>query len=264
MPQIDLISSEQLERRDPKECLLLLDLRVRDEYRCGHLKGSVNLEKRHMRLILDNVDKQVPILAYCQDGKESQVLAECFAEMGFKSIKVLEGGFEAWLNWKQRHSSIRSQLHAWMQEHAFSVEEINRRGFNGETALMSAARQGRTEFVVELLSFGAEINALNNDGNSALWLACFADSQPIVDILIGLGANLDNQNDNGATPLIYSASAGREMMVASLLNAGARTDLETLDGFSARDVAATRNILSALKAPQASDIASAGCYAHIN
>jgi thiosulfate/3-mercaptopyruvate sulfurtransferase len=68
-----------------------------------------------------------------------------------------------------------------------------------------------------------------------------------VNALIKAGAPLDSQNVNGATALIYAASAGKTAIVRLLLDAGADTTLETLDGFTALDVAATRACLEMLR-----------------
>jgi thiosulfate/3-mercaptopyruvate sulfurtransferase len=68
-----------------------------------------------------------------------------------------------------------------------------------------------------------------------------------VNALIKAGAPLDSQNVNGATALIYAASAGKTGIVRLLLDAGADTTPETLDGFTALDVAANLACLNMLR-----------------
>jgi thiosulfate/3-mercaptopyruvate sulfurtransferase len=68
-----------------------------------------------------------------------------------------------------------------------------------------------------------------------------------VNALIQAGARLDSQNVNGATALIYAASAGKSEIVRLLLDAGADTTLETLDGFTALDVAANLACIEMLR-----------------
>ena len=58
-----------------------------------------------------------------------------------------------------------------------------------------------------------------------------------MDALIEAGVEIDNQNDNGATALMYAASTGKAAVIEHLLLAGADITLETLDGFSALDMA---------------------------
>ncbi|MDU0956169.1 MAG: ankyrin repeat domain-containing protein, partial [Bradyrhizobium sp.] len=61
------------------------------------------------------------------------------------------------------------------------------------------------------------------------------------------GIDLDNRNDNGATALMYASSSGRADVVAHLLAKGADISAETLDGFTALDMAASLECLSLLR-----------------
>jgi thiosulfate/3-mercaptopyruvate sulfurtransferase len=71
-----------------------------------------------------------------------------------------------------------------------------------------------------------------------------------VNALLKAGAPLDSQNVNGVTALIYAASAGKTAIVQLLLDAGADTTLETLDGFTALELAANRACMKMLRAAQ--------------
>jgi thiosulfate/3-mercaptopyruvate sulfurtransferase len=80
-----------------------------------------------------------------------------------------------------------------------------------------------------------------------LWLACFGSHLDVIDNLIDSGIDIDNRNDNGATPLMYAASSGKAEVVERLLAKGADTAPETLDGFTALDLAATVECLALLR-----------------
>ncbi|MGA7810191.1 ankyrin repeat domain-containing protein, partial [Bradyrhizobium sp.] len=69
----------------------------------------------------------------------------------------------------------------------------------------------------------------------------------IIDRLVEAGIDINNCNDNGATALMYAASSGRDAVVARLLANGADTEPETLDGFSALDMAASVECLTLLR-----------------
>ncbi len=88
---------------------------------------------------------------------------------------------------------------------------------------------------------------LNADGNNALWLACVEKHLALIDLLLDAGIDIDNCNDNGATALMYVASSGRTDVVAHLLARGADIKPETLDGFSALDMAANIDCLNLLR-----------------
>ena len=243
----ETISVDQLTRLQETEKVLLIDLRDSLSYRCAHLPNALNVQPGRINLLLANVNKSVPVVLYCDFGDDSPAMAELFDDFGFESCYCLDGGFEGWMDLQQKGRAMSKGVCEWLQEHNFSCDDLNMRGYNGETALMFAARNGKTEYLVQIIDKGADIDAVNNDGNSAVWLACYANDKHSLAELIRVGANLNVQNDNGATPLIYAASAGRLEMVAMLLGAGADPFLTTLDEFSALDVASTLGILKLLK-----------------
>jgi thiosulfate/3-mercaptopyruvate sulfurtransferase len=88
-------------------------------------------------------------------------------------------------------------------------------------------------------------------------MACVGESLEAMDLLIRAGIGLDHQNDNGATCLMYAASTGKHAVVEALLAADANPQLETLDGFSALDMAATIECLRLLRRVEKKMLATA-------
>ncbi len=119
---------------------------------------------------------------------------------------------------------------------------------NGSTPLMKASHKGRCDIVRRLIAAGAELGLKNKDGNNALWLACIGAHIDVIDALVEAGVDINNRNDNGATSLMYASSTGKASVVERLLLAGADIAVETLDGFSALDMAATVECLTLLRA----------------
>jgi ankyrin repeat protein len=136
----------------------------------------------------------------------------------------------------------------WLRQEGFSSDDINSRIGNEMTPLMRAALKGDCAMARKILASGGELAARNADGNNALWLACVERHLDMIDLLIGAGIDFDNPNDNGATALMYAASSGRTEVVAHLLARGADIAAETLDGFSAMDMAANLDCLNLLRA----------------
>lgn len=228
-----------------QESVLILDVRDRLSYRCGHIPNALNFGKDNFKMFMNNINHHLHLLVYGESDEDSEAMAELLVELGFINVTVLAGGYDEWI----QHHQAKMPKHVcdWLSDHGYACEDLDRQGFNGETALMYAARLGKTEYVVELIDRGASLDMTNNDGNSAMWLACYGNDIHTLKALIDAGANINVQNDNGATPLIYSASAGREAMVQCLLAAGADFRLATLDDFTALDVASTPAILKMLK-----------------
>lgn len=135
----------------------------------------------------------------------------------------------------------------WLEENHYDKDNINKVGKHGNSALMKAVREARSDIAKEILQMNPDLEIANVDGNTALWNACFGQDYQCVELLVKAGINLDKMNDNGVTALMYSASAGKEDMVKLLLEAGADKTLENLDGFQAIDLAVTPAIYKLLK-----------------
>jgi len=135
----------------------------------------------------------------------------------------------------------------WLIDNDYDVADINKVGMYGNSALMKAVREAKSDVVKDILSLNPELEIANIDGNTALWNACFGQDYRCVELLVDAGINLDKMNDNGVTALMYSASAGKEDMVKLLLSHGADKTLENLDGFKAIDLAVTPRIFKLLK-----------------
>jgi len=138
-------------------------------------------------------------------------------------------------------------LPRWLTDNGFPEGDINSRIQNGTTPLMRASYKADAGVVRLLIAACAQLDAKNLDGNNALWLACVSADIGIISILIEAGIDIDNQNDNGATALMYAASTGKAAVAERLLLAHPNIALETLDGFSAQDMAATVECLTLLR-----------------
>lgn len=135
----------------------------------------------------------------------------------------------------------------WLEENDYIANNINKVGKHGNSALMKAAREAKSNIVKEILEASVDLEISNVDGNTALWNACFGQDYKCVELLVNAGINLDKMNDNGVTALMYSASAGKEDMVKLLLDCGANKELVNLDDFKAIDLACTPRIYKLLK-----------------
>jgi ankyrin repeat protein len=91
----------------------------------------------------------------------------------------------------------------------------------GETALMTAARTGRTGPVKALLARGANVNARDRKGQTALMWAAADGHADVVKTLLAAGADFRTPLPSGFTPLLFAAREGRIDVVRVLLKAGA-------------------------------------------
>lgn len=83
-----------------KNDVQLIDVRTKEEFNESHLAKSHNIdindgswESEVMKL-----DKQKPVLVYCQSGGRSSNAASALADLGFTKIYNLEGGIMKWIS----------------------------------------------------------------------------------------------------------------------------------------------------------------------
>ncbi|RXJ68550.1 hypothetical protein CRV08_06895 [Halarcobacter ebronensis] len=143
--------------------------------------------------------------------------------------------------------SFSDNLKEWLRNNEYDINDLNKQGKHGNSAVMKAAREGNIEIVKALIGKGVNLDLKNVDGNSALWNACFASSYDCFYALIDAQIDVNSKNDNAVTALMYCASAGKEDFVKLLLENGADVSLENLDGFKAIDLAVTPKIYKMLK-----------------
>lgn len=234
--------------KDPRT--LVLDVRAADAFGAAHVEGARHVTFSGLSEIIGGTAKATPVLIYCYHGHASREFAQTLSDFGFKDVYSLDGGYEAWQSWAQAMAPAAAPaaaLAAWLTGQGFPADGVNATVENAMTPLMKAAREGLGEMVTGLIASGARLDARNSDGNTALWLACVGNHLDILDQLAAAGIDLDNRNDNGATSLMYASSAGKAPVVERLLALGADPFPETLDGFSALDLAATRECLDLLR-----------------
>ncbi len=96
----------------------LLDVREREEYREGHLEGSVPLPRGFLEMRIEETvpDKSTPIVAYCAGGVRSLIAARTLKEMGYENVTSMSGGYTAWKN----------AGYKWVADRQFTPEQITR------------------------------------------------------------------------------------------------------------------------------------------
>jgi CRP-like cAMP-binding protein len=72
----------------------LLDVRGKDQYQAGALRGSANLPFTELRSSLRQLDRKRKDILCCNTGVQSEVAAFLLAEKGF-DVYVLKGGLQA-------------------------------------------------------------------------------------------------------------------------------------------------------------------------
>lgn len=97
---VTFMSLDELRRQteDPSSDLVILDVRERDSYAEGHVRGARLLPRGQLEL---RVNDELPdptrrVLTVCEFGRISTLAAATLHEMGFQRAIALDGGMKAW------------------------------------------------------------------------------------------------------------------------------------------------------------------------
>ncbi len=88
---------------DDAEDAVLVDVRTPEEFEMGHLKNALNIN--WFDPDFDNkfaeINKETTIYMYCKVGGRSAKAQERLQSLGYKMVINLEGGYDAWLIFKE-------------------------------------------------------------------------------------------------------------------------------------------------------------------
>lgn len=74
----------------------LVDLRGHDAFRSGHIVNARHIPVSELADKTGKLDKNVPVLVYCDSGISSGRAAELLVKQGFSDVWNLHGGLAAW------------------------------------------------------------------------------------------------------------------------------------------------------------------------
>jgi rhodanese-related sulfurtransferase len=78
------------------ENLILLDVREDWEWEKAHLEGAIHIPFSELDRRTEELDSQSEIIVYCHHGDRSIDGCLLLWERGFRKIRSLTGGIEAW------------------------------------------------------------------------------------------------------------------------------------------------------------------------
>jgi len=94
-------SPEEVLKQITAPDVLIVDVREPDEYRQGHLAGSVNIPRGMLEFkisnepALQNVGRAMVL--YCKTSGRAALASVALKNMGFENVVSMSGGFDAWV-----------------------------------------------------------------------------------------------------------------------------------------------------------------------
>lgn len=93
----NITPEEANERLERDKGIILLDVRTKEEYKNGHIKGSMLIPVDNLKTEAENKlkDKDSPIFVYCRSGNRSVTAANLLVDLGYTNVYNL-GGINNW------------------------------------------------------------------------------------------------------------------------------------------------------------------------
>jgi rhodanese-related sulfurtransferase len=91
------ITVQELKQRlDRGEPIALVDVREPWEYAKARIEGAILIPLATLPHSLDKLDRNAEIVCYCHHGMRSADATTFLLQQGFKNVKNLVGGIDAW------------------------------------------------------------------------------------------------------------------------------------------------------------------------
>jgi hydroxyacylglutathione hydrolase len=94
--KLSLINVTDLKEMMSEEELFVLDVRSIDEYRGGHIDGSLNLYAGTLNDNYRQVPRDKPVAVICKTGTRSSFACSVLLRHGFRNLHNVLGGMDAW------------------------------------------------------------------------------------------------------------------------------------------------------------------------
>lgn len=76
--------------------ILMVDVRKPEDYAVAHVEGAVLADKKKVHKVIENTNKDRPVICYCYMGISSRVACKNLTKAGFTHVLNLKGGYSAW------------------------------------------------------------------------------------------------------------------------------------------------------------------------
>lgn len=92
------LSPQQATNKVNRENALVVDVRAEDEYRKGHIPGSINIPyaKLTERLSELEANQERPLIMVCNMGNHASAAGRQLKARGFENLWRIRGGISAW------------------------------------------------------------------------------------------------------------------------------------------------------------------------
>lgn len=97
-PGVRVAPPEEAHALVDSEDVVVLDVRTPEEYAAGHIDGAVlvDFQADDFAERIDALDRDTTYVLYCRSGNRSAQARALMADLGFRDVTDVAGGFQAW------------------------------------------------------------------------------------------------------------------------------------------------------------------------
>jgi len=127
--EVDVAGAREMIARDHAA---VVDVREADEVAQGIVPEAIAIPRGYLELRIEKAvpDKDAPVVVYCAGGTRSVFAARTLAELGYRDVVSLAGGFNAWKDagepWRQPRTLTPDQQRRYSRH--LLIPEIGERG----------------------------------------------------------------------------------------------------------------------------------------
>ncbi len=94
---METITAAELKARlDAGDDIQLIDVRQPDEHALASIEGAKLIPLNELHLRVNELDTANTIIVHCHHGPRSQQAVQILEKFGFKKLKHIPGGIDAW------------------------------------------------------------------------------------------------------------------------------------------------------------------------
>lgn len=93
------MSPKQADKLIQDSTVSILDVRTKEEYNAGHIKGAILIPVQELQSRISEIDslKNKKVLVYCRSGNRSKKALDILTQSGFSQLYHLEKGIKIWM-----------------------------------------------------------------------------------------------------------------------------------------------------------------------
>ncbi|KAF5296333.1 hypothetical protein FQA39_LY12550 [Lamprigera yunnana] len=95
---------------------------------------------------------------------------------------------------------------------------LERKNNTGNTPLLVAIMNDRTDNILSLIQYGADLSARNNDGDTCMDVAINKGNRTVIKLLLDNGSDPHTINQHGETCILIAVESGDEVLAKNLLD----------------------------------------------